>query len=61
MRQTWRRGAAGAEGRRGAEKNRETGCGMREFSLASALQLMIFMPVAKTDTPEGKKLLINGS
>lgn len=52
MRQTC---ASGAEGRRGAEENRETGCGMRKFSLASVPRLMISLPVAKTDTPGGKK------
>lgn len=58
MRQTWR---SGAQGRPGAEENRETGCGMREFSLASPPQLMIFLPVAKTDTPGSKKSLISSS
>lgn len=45
----------GQTGSRGAEENRETGCGMRKFSLASLPPLMIFLPVAKTDTPGGKK------
>lgn len=57
MRQTW---WSGEEGRADEKprKNREPGCGMREFSLASPPQLMILLPVAKTDTPGGEKSLI---